>query len=207
MDATTMHTSASLCADVGFGPARRARRDGRSGRWLAAGCARSLCRAAVAPENVGRGGHGASADYTHHAPRPLGPASREAAWATRVEHHRCSGHPRGRQDGGAPGFGAMRLAGPRIWEPPTDSVRPTRRAVECSVEHTDAASPDPRCRRGHPARGPAPLPVNGALAHPANGTSAATIGRTAAEIRSGRRSSLQQRPVMIASSVSSTQAA
>jgi aryl-alcohol dehydrogenase-like predicted oxidoreductase len=36
----------------------------------------------------------------------------------------------------------MRLAGPRIWEPPTDradSVRPTRRAVECGVEHIDAA--------------------------------------------------------------------
>lgn len=46
-------------------------------------------------------------------------------------------------DGGArPEFGAMRLAGPHIWEPPTDgadSVRPARRAVEYGVEHTDAA--------------------------------------------------------------------
>jgi aryl-alcohol dehydrogenase-like predicted oxidoreductase len=40
------------------------------------------------------------------------------------------------------GFGAMRLAGPRVWGPPTDrahSVRLARRAVECGVQHIDTA--------------------------------------------------------------------
>jgi aryl-alcohol dehydrogenase-like predicted oxidoreductase len=39
-------------------------------------------------------------------------------------------------------FGAMRLADCRIWGPPTDrahSIRLARRAVECGVEHIDAA--------------------------------------------------------------------
>jgi len=85
-----------------------------------------------------------SADHPHNAPRVLGgPRVEEQRGqpASNMTDVRDTLEVTGRTVARL-GFGAMRLAGPRIWGPPTDrahSVRLARRAVECGVQHIDTA--------------------------------------------------------------------
>lgn len=85
-----------------------------------------------------------SADHLHLAPRGLGgPRVEEQRRqpASNMTDVRDTLEVTGRMVARL-GFGAMRLAGPRIWGPPTDrahSVRLARRAVECGVQHIDTA--------------------------------------------------------------------
>jgi pyridoxine 4-dehydrogenase len=85
-----------------------------------------------------------SADHPYHAPRVLGDPRVEeqrGLSASNITGVRDTLEVAGKTMARL-GFGAMRLAGPRVWGPPTDrahSVRLARRAVECGVQHIDTA--------------------------------------------------------------------